>query len=85
MRFGYIGFSIYYVVVKWDDLHDENKLGEFNYWIFGSLFGIRVLFIMIIYKLLSIGKRTKDLRIKIVYETYEAWFNDTYKERDLLI
>lgn len=86
LRIGYVGFVIFYVIEnsKIDTADNEEKMSEFYYWILGSFLGIRVLFILIIYKLLSIGNKTRDIRIKIVYDTYDAWFKDTSKEKNEL-
>ncbi|CAD8071484.1 unnamed protein product [Paramecium primaurelia] len=90
LRIGYVAIVIFYVIQndynnQVEDENSEEIMTQFYWWIPGSFIGIRVIFILIIYKLLCVGEYTRDARIKIVYDTYEAWFNKTINERDQLL
>ncbi|CAK71996.1 unnamed protein product (macronuclear) [Paramecium tetraurelia] len=90
LRIGYVAIVIFFVIKNDynNQAQDENSqeiMTQFYWWIPGSFIGIRLIFILIIYKLLSVGVQTRDTRIKIVYDTYEAWFNKTINERDQLL
>ncbi|CAK77467.1 unnamed protein product (macronuclear) [Paramecium tetraurelia] len=89
LRIGYVAIVVFYVIQNdYNEVQDENSeeiMTQFYWWIPGSFIGIRVIFILIIYKLLSVGEQTRDGRIKVVYDTYEAWFNKTINERDQLL
>lgn len=70
LRFAYVALIIYYAI-------DQKIIkSNFYYALFGTLFAIRLLYWLIIYKLLRIGSSTKDKKIKIVYETYISWFEE---------
>ncbi|CAD8078806.1 unnamed protein product [Paramecium sonneborni] len=90
LRIGYVFIVIIYVIQNdyGNQVEDENSekiMQQFYWWIPGSFLAIRIIFILIIYKLLIVGEQTRDVKIKIVYDTYEAWFNKANNEREQLL
>lgn len=58
------------------------KKNYYFFWTLGGFGFTRIMFMFSNYKLLKIGERTKDKKIKAVYETYLKWFDDVeYKVR----
>lgn len=85
LRIGYVLIVVIFVVKNDTNKEsDQQQLTEFYWWIPGSFIFNRILFILIIYKLLCIGRKTRDVKIKIVYDAYEGWFEKTINERNQL-